>query len=210
MPERLPEEKRQAIAAAIRAGAGEVTCRGIAREFGVSTGTVRNIVRDESIPDPFSRAKTAHATRARVTDMAARRAALAERLIQKAEHILERLDSPYTLVVGTADGLESRVLDEPPLKEVKDGMAAVGTAINSHMALIKFDTKEASNPLATSLVDSLAKMLELDQGNDEQVDDGYPTPLPDLDALEAAALATAEAETAADDGYAAPDPGAWS
>lgn len=179
MPERLDDTVRERIAQAIRTGkaAGTASCRGIATEFGVSPGTVRNIARDAGIVDPFARTKTANATRARVTDMAARRAALAEALLTKAEHILKRLDQPYVMLVPSGEGVFERELAEPPLKEVKDGMAAVVAAAKAHTDLIKFDTKEVANPAASSLVDRLADLLQLDQGNDELVDDGYPTPL---------------------------------
>lgn len=198
MPERLDDTIRARIEAAIRAGkaAGTASCRGIATEHGVSPGTVRNIAKAAGIADPFSRAKTAHATRARVTDMAARRAALAEALLSKAEHILARLDQPYTVLVPTGDGVFTRILDEPPLKEVKDGMSAVALAVKGHCDLIKFDTKEVANPAASSLVDRLADLLQLDQGNDEVVDDGYPTPLADP---------PAEDDDEDLDGYVAPD-----
>jgi hypothetical protein len=81
--------------------------------------------------------------------------------------------------VATGDGVHLRTLDEPPLKEVKDGMGAVAMAVKAHCELIKFDTKEVANPAASSLVDRLADLLQLDQGNDDTVDDGYPTPLPE-------------------------------
>lgn len=201
----LDDATRAAIEAAIRAGHGTASCRSIARDHNVSPGTVRNIAKAAGLDGAFARAKTANATRARVADMAARRAALAETLLAKAEHIAGRLDTPYIVVVTTKDDVFRETLDEPPLRDVKDGMAAVGVAVKAHVELIRFDTKEAANPAATSLVDRLADMLQLDQGNDEVVDDGYPQPLPPPPADAGAVEGGGD-----DDGYVAPDMGALS
>lgn len=178
MPAPIDDTVRAAIEQAIRDGAGQASCRGIAAAHGVSPGTVRNIARKAGLDGAFGREKTAAATKARQTDMAARRAALAEVMLGKAEHIAGRLDTAYIIVVATKDDVFRETLDEPPLREVKDGMAAVGAAVKAHMDLIRFDTKEATNPAAASLVDRLADMLHLDVGVDERVDDGYPVPLP--------------------------------
>jgi hypothetical protein len=174
---RISDETRTAIADAIRARAGECSRAQLAREFGVAASTVGNIAREAGITDAFARTKTAHATRARATDLAARRAALAERMIELAETISKRVDSEYRVVVATQHEVHVETLEQPPLKETKDGMAAVGMAIKAHMELIRFDTKGGGNAAAVALVDVLARGFGLhpDQSGD---DDGYPTPLP--------------------------------
>ncbi len=195
MAERIPDEVRAQIADAIRAGG---SCRGIAREFAVSTATVRKIAGEAGVAAPFTREQTKNATRARVADLADRRARLAEKMLDLAEHIADRATAAYTVVIATKDDVFRETLDEPPLGEVRQAMTAVGIALDKHMALIKFDTKEVANPAAAALVDRLADMLQLDQGNDELVDDGYPTPLPPAD----------PEAYGGDDGYQAPDVGA--
>ena len=192
--ERIPDEVRAQIADAIRSGG---TCRGIARDFEVSTATVRKIAEEYEITDAFAREQTQKATRARVADLAARRAVLAERALDVAERALTRAMSPYTVIVATKDEVFHEQLPEPPANELRQFATSYGIFVDKHMALIRFDTKEATNPAAAALVDRLAAMLQLDQGNDELVDDGYPTPLPAVD-------------PAGDDGYVAPDMGALS
>ncbi len=191
MAERLPDDVRTRVADAIRTGG---TCRGIARDHGVSTATVRKIADEFGITGAFSRAKTENATRARVADLADRRARIAEQMLDLAEHIAKRATAAYTVVITTKDDVFHETLAEPPLGEVRQALTAVGIALDKHMALIKFDTREAANPAAASLVDRLADLLHLDKGADHLVDDGYPTPLPGPGELD-------------DDGYTAPDMG---
>lgn len=176
--ERIPDETRTQIEAAIRGGG---TCRGIARQYGVSPGTVRNIARDADITGAFARTNTENATRARVADLADRRARLAERALTLAERMLDRATSPYTVLVATREDVIREELPEPPAADVRQFATAYGIFVDKHMALIRFDTKEAGNPAATSLVDRLAAMLTLDGPAPDGHDDGYPEPLPDDD-----------------------------
>lgn len=188
--QRIPDDVREQIADAARAG--RLSCREIARQHGISPGTVRNIVKAAGIVGAFARASTENATRARVVDMAARRAELAEKALDLAGRMVERATAPYTVICTTKDDVFREILDEPPANEVKAFATAYGIFLDKHMALIKFDTKEVANPAASSLVDRLAEMLHLDTGVDPLVDDGYPTPLP----------APPDED---DDGYEAPD-----
>lgn len=181
--ERIPDETRAAIEAAVRAGG---TCRGVAREHGVSPGTVRNIAKEAGITGAFARVSTQNATRARVADLAARRSQLAERALDLAERMLDRATSPYTLVVATKDDVIREELPEPPAADVRQFATAYGIFVDKHCALIKFDTKEAANPAATSLADRLVAFLGLDQA---EADDGYPEPLADATADAAGAAA---------------------
>lgn len=178
MPAAIPEHQRAAIEQAIRAGAGRVSCRGLARAHGVSTGTIRKIAKEIGCPDAFARAETKNATRARIVDLAERRAGLAEKMLDLAEHIARRATAPYTVTLATKDEVHEIVLTEPPLGEVRQAMTAVGIALDKHMALIRFDTKDGGSVAATSLVDRLAAMLELDVAG---ADDGYPEAPDELD-----------------------------
>lgn len=197
MPAKIDDEKRAAILAAIESRKGQCSRAALAREFEVSASSVGNIAREAGITDAFARTKTAAATRARSTDLADRRARLAERMLDLAESIGLRLDSPYKIVVATQHEVHVETLDQPPLKETKDGMAAVGTAIKAHMELIRFDTKDGGNAAAIALVDVLAKGFGLHPGQAGD-DDGYPVPLPSPEAQAArAAELSADAEAAA-------------
>jgi transposase-like protein len=197
MPVKLDDEKRAAILAAIESRKGQCSRAALAREFEVSASTVGNIAREAGITDAFARTKTAAATRARSTDLAARRAALAERMLDLAESISNRVDSSYTVVVATQHEVHIETLPVPPLKETKDGMAAAGMALKAHMDLVRFDTKDGGNAAAVALVDVLARGFGLkpDQAGE---DDGYPVPLPN-----AAANAAGAAELSADAAAAA-------
>ncbi|MEU8023696.1 hypothetical protein AB0B88_15925 [Micromonospora haikouensis] len=181
MAARLDPAHRQAIADSIRTKAGTASCRGIATEHGVSTDTVRRIAKDIGLPDAFAREKTKNATRARVADLAARRAGLATKMLDLAERIAERVTESYTVIIATKEDVYREQLDEPPLGDVRQGMTAVGIALDKHMALIRFDTKDTGNEAARSLVDALVATF----GNPDQptpdggdIDDGYPVPLP--------------------------------
>lgn len=197
MPTKIDDQKRATILQAIRDRAGTCSRAALAREFEVSASTVGNIARDAGLVDAFARTKTAAATRARSTDLADRRARLAERMLDLAESIGKRLDSSYEVIVQTQHDVFREMLGQPPLKEVKDGMAAVGTAVKAHMELIRFDTKDGGSSAAIALVDVLARGFGLhpDQAGD---DDGYPIPLPTPEAQAArAAELSADAEAAA-------------
>jgi hypothetical protein len=195
----LPDETRAAIAAAIEQRAGTVSCRGLAAEFEVSPSTVRKIAKEIGQPGAFARAQTKNATRARVADLAARRAGLAETMLDLAERIAARATEPYKIVLATKDDVHTVLLDEPPLGEVRQAMTAVGIAVDKHMALIRFDTKDGASGVALSLVDALVGAFGVHPDVEHDVDDGYPVPLPTPDEQAAAASELSQAAAAADE-----------
>lgn len=182
MAARLDPAQRAAVAESIRTGAGTVSCRGVAAEHGISTDTVRRIATEIGLPDAFAREKTKKATRARVADLAERRANLATRMIDLAERIADRATETYTVIIATKDDVYREQLDEPPLDQVRQAMTAVGIAIDKHIALIRFDTKDGGgSEAARSLVDALVDVFgNPDRTNTDGADqdDGYPVPLP--------------------------------
>lgn len=137
MPAPLPDDKRAAILADIKAGDG--TCRGIARKHGVSDATVRKIAKDNGITDAFSRAQTENATRAVIADNAARRARLAQRLVTLAELSLDR---------AVAELSETTA---------RDAAVVLGIAVDKHIALERHDSgadaDQAASLLGTLLAD---------------------------------------------------------
>jgi hypothetical protein len=197
MADKIPDATRHAIEQAIREGAGTVSCRGLAREHGVSAGTVRNIAKAAGLAGAFTRASVENATRARGADMASRRARIAEDMLDLADHLVKRARAPYEVWIGTPQGAERVTYDEPPLNEVRQAMTAIGIAVDKHMALIRFDTKDNGNATALALVDALAASLNLDgQGAGDDGYDGYPVPLPTPEEI-AAGAAALDADAAA-------------
>lgn len=112
MPPRIPDHKRSAILADIRAA--QKPRNQIARDHGVAVGTVTNIARENGLVDAFDRSATKKATEAKVIDHKARLVAIAGRSAGLAERILDSFEdmsdkdwadvSPYTrgLVFGIA------------------------------------------------------------------------------------------------------------
>lgn len=182
----LDPHRRATIEQAIRDGAGAVSCRALAAEHGVSTRTVGRIAREIGLPDAFTRETTKAATTARVADLAARRAGLAAKMLDLAEHFAARATGTYVYWVATKDDVQRVELDEPPLGEVRQAMTAVGIAVDKHMALIRFDTKDGADQRALSLVDALVNAFGVHPDLDGAgVDDGYPVPLPTAEQLAA-------------------------
>ncbi|TAK89315.1 MAG: hypothetical protein EPO06_11660 [Burkholderiaceae bacterium] len=153
----------------------------IARDLQISAGSVTNIIRAAGKTNAFDRSRTENATRARVVDLAARRASIAETMLDLADRFAARARESYTVYLATKDDVHPVTYDEPPLGEVRQAMTALGIAVDKHMALIRFDTKEAGNAGALSLVDRLAAAFDLDNPD---ADDGYPTPEPPRDHAE--------------------------
>lgn len=191
MPAPLDPALREAIADSIRTGTGTASCRGIATEHGVSTASVRKIAKEIGLPNAFTREQTKNATRAKVADAASRRADLATKMLDLAERIAERVTESYTVIVATKEDVHRETLDEPPLGEVRQGMTALGIALDKHMALIKFDTKDTGNQAARSLADALIEVFgDPDRPNTDGTDqdDGYPVPLPTPEQIAAGGL----------------------
>lgn len=158
---RIPDDTRAAIEDQIRADmdteAG-ASCRGIASQYSVSPDSVRRIAAEAEIEQPFARAKTQNATRARTTDMAARRAALAEGLLDDAVKLRERAWSEYEYYERSPDGPVRVRLDLPPLGEARNAYTAVGIAVDKHLVLVKHDTGTGADQ-ARSMLGALAEGL---------------------------------------------------
>lgn len=122
MPAPIPDDVRAAILADIKANGGERSCRGIARDHGVSDATVRKIAKDAGITDAFSRAQTKKATEASRVDHAARRAVLAEQWLSLAE------DAVAQTRAQLADA------------KAKDAATIAAIAVDKHRALDQYDS----------------------------------------------------------------------
>lgn len=156
-PKPISDRERTHVVADIDAGMHR---NELARKYKRSPSTISKIAAQAG--RSFDRTKTAAATQAFVVDMAARRAALAEGLLADAEYLRQRLREEHHQWISTPDGPEQVTLDKPPLRDVRDGMGAVGQAIASHAKLIEMDSDDADSD-ARSLMSSFGRMLGLDQ-----------------------------------------------
>lgn len=145
MPTRIPDDKRAAILADVRAG--EKSRGQIAREQGVSPQTVTNLARDASITEPFSRLKTKNAIEAALVDGRARRAAIARRMLDRADEFLDLMGQPYRVFAfaGRDGDYQEHERDRPPPAELRHLMVCAATALDKHMALEKHDA-DADTP----------------------------------------------------------------
>lgn len=157
---------------------GRLGRNAIARKYRVAAGTVTNIANENGRADAFDRSAVESATRARTADLKARRANLAEGLLEDVELLRDRAWDAYEHTVATKDGVETVTLDRPPLSEVRNAYAAIGIATDKHLALLKHDTEQSSGP-ARSLLAGLGEALTAaaEQLPDEP-DPGNPAPLP--------------------------------
>lgn len=153
MPKPLTAEKRAAILADIQAG--QKARNQIARDHGVSVGTVTNIAKDAGLTNAFDRAQTEKATRARAVDVKALREQLKQDLLADAQRFRERAWGPYQVVVSTPQGADIVTLDEPPLTEARAAYTAIGIAIDKSLVLEKHDAHQAGDG-AKSMLDALA------------------------------------------------------
>lgn len=154
----MDNEKRTAILNDIKAGGN--SCRGIARKHGVSDRLVRKIADENHIADPWSRAQTEKATRARTIDMKARRAEIAEVLLGDVHKFRERAWSKYKYYERGPEGPELVVLDLPPLREAREAYTALGIAVDKHDKLIKMDSDNGAEE-ARSMLGALAEGLRV-------------------------------------------------
>lgn len=156
MPPRIPDDKRAAILADIKAG-GKSRAQ-IAREHSVNPQTVGNIAKDAGAADAFSRLQTEKATRAAASDNRSRRAKLASDLLDDAELFRQRAWSKYEYYERGAEGPELVALEKPPLKEAKEAYVAIGIALDKHAMLEKHDS--GVSDAASSLLDAVASSLQ--------------------------------------------------
>jgi hypothetical protein len=140
VPPRIPDDKRAAILADIRAG--KLGARKIAAKHSVSASTVSKLAKDSNVTDAFARSQTENATRAVVADSRSRRAQMASDLLDDAERLRQRAWKPYSYYERGQFGPELVTLDLPPLKEVKEAYVSLGVAIDKHVVLERHDATD--------------------------------------------------------------------
>lgn len=154
----LTDEQRAAITADLE---GDTKSRNeIAREHGVSPSTVSKIAREKN--KTFDRAKTEKATRARVSDMAALRAQVAEKYLRKADELLDQMDEPHLVFSfgGKENTYNEQLLERPPTGDLRNLMTASAVALDKHLKIISADT-ESGSAGAASMLSGIADALQV-------------------------------------------------
>lgn len=162
MAKPLPDKKRAAILADIRAG--EKGRNEIARDHDVSTSTVTNVAKGAGIETAFDRTATAKATRAREADCKALREQLKIDMLEDAQRLRQRAWAPYQVVVSTPQGADVVTLEHPPLSEVRSAYTAIGIAIDKSIVLERHDTVDGAAG-AKSMLANLADALGIVANN---------------------------------------------
>jgi transposase-like protein len=134
MPPRIPDTKRQAIADAIRAGGKR---NEIAREHGVSYGTVTNIATEQNLDQPFDRSATARATELKRVDNAALRAEISAALLADSGRLRERMWQPSEQLLPSGQII---TLELPPARDVRDFAQAIQSNMRTHMEQDRHDS----------------------------------------------------------------------
>jgi hypothetical protein len=142
VPNRIPEETRDAVKADIREGV--LSAAEIGKKHGVARSTVCLISKEITPPagrEWFDRAITKKATAVAHEDLKARRARIVEKILTRVEQALDQMDRPYLVYNfgGKDNTYNEKVLDAPPTQAMKDLMTIVGIGSQRAVELIKFD-----------------------------------------------------------------------
>lgn len=157
MPPRLPEEKRQAILDAIKAGAGWRSRNDVAKEFGVAGSTVGKIAEDEGIVDAFDRTQVARASEAKQVDNRARRAELSALLLEDSFRLRERMWQPAETILPNGQIV---MTDLPVARDVRDFSASVQANVKTHLDVDKHDVGDQGAEDAKSMLLGVAEGLK--------------------------------------------------
>jgi transposase-like protein len=143
---RLSDETKAEILRLCRDG---VSRNDIAKRVGCSAASVSGVVKRarEETGDAaltFDRSKVAAATEARKVDLAARRAALAQGLLDDVEKLRAELFAPTTIYSfgGKDNSYNERQVDKPPFADQLKIVQAAGAAIDRHLKLDAHDNDE--------------------------------------------------------------------
>jgi len=88
----------------------------------------------------FDESQTVEATAARVAKMKSQRMDLAEQLLEDVLKMRERLWSPHNYYERGPDSLVPVTLPLPPLRDTRDGYAALQIALKGHLELVSEST----------------------------------------------------------------------
>lgn len=153
MPPRIPDDKREAILADIRAG--ELHCSQIAAAHHVAKSTVSKLAADFGLS--FERSRTKNATEAKRADNAAMRAQIVERLYRRATQWLDQMDEPFLVFSfgGRDNTYNEHLLDAPPTGDIRNLMTSVGIAVQRAAELERFDADAGDKPAVDAWLDAM-------------------------------------------------------
>jgi len=129
----------------------------IAREVGIDGSTVTKICAEARPPIRFDRSATKAATEARVEDLKAERARIAQSTLAEARRIIGLLSSPHEVTHWDKDGIMHRdVVNLPTSQDVKNYATAIGILTDKHLVLVRHDSDDRDLPAVDKW---LAQML---------------------------------------------------
>lgn len=162
MPKALPQHKRDAVLADIRAG--QKSRNQIARDHEVSSSTVTKLAQDAGVTDAFDRSQTKRATEAAFADNKAWRAATSKRFLAKCNELLDQMDQPHIVFsIGGRDNIYTEhLMDRPPTGDLRNLMVSAATAFDKHLAADKHDADESAD---ASAVDAWLESLTDGEGH---------------------------------------------
>lgn len=167
MPARVNDDVRAAIAADLRANPDD-TFAAVARRHGVGPTLVRTIARVHGLAAPVGTApaQTENATRQAVALLAKRRAALAVRLQDTAERLLDSLTEPHVAFNfgGKDNTYAEHAMAQPDVKAAQTIMTTIAIAVDKQLALLKHDAG-GDGTEAASLLDRLGTALVREFGD---------------------------------------------
>lgn len=159
MPRGRPvdDKTRERARELIRDGVGR---NDVARQLGIAAASVTMIAKAAGLD--FSRSATAVAVEARRVDRAARRGLIIDRLYDRAERVMSRLEAElytYTVIVP-GQGPEAVHEADPPARDEKDLASAVGAYLSQAAKLEDIDGDSSSD--AKSMLADLGRALGID------------------------------------------------
>lgn len=154
----LTEAERQRILDLHAAGKSR---NDIAADVNRSGAVVSRVVKEAGLS--FDRASTHAATQARKVDLAAKRAELRAKLLNRADEFIEQMDKPAVVFNfgGKDNTFEQRRLNRPPVKDIRDLMQSASIAITAELRIAQADNDQG-DAAARSLLTRLADALEID------------------------------------------------
>ena len=117
----------------------EMSVRAIADELGVSRSTVSRWAKEEGLA--FDRARTAQAVAAHSIDLAAGRQRLAEKMLARAEQLLDSLDGKYLVYSfgGRDNTYSEHTLDKPPVEVIRNAVTTAGITFDKLTRIVERD-----------------------------------------------------------------------
>ena len=167
MPPRISDGRRAQIVAAIRAANGSRSTRSIGNEFGISASTVTKIAKNAGIQNAFDRTEVEKALTARAVDHKARRAVIADWLLDDIDRFRARAWSPYTQVISGPQGAEFVTTKLPSLGDQRNAYVTIAMNLDKHVMLARFDYAGGDGPIK-GLLGTLLDGIRQDYGVDPE------------------------------------------